>query len=181
MNRLLSQSGLAVLAIAAVLLATPAQAQELRGRVQGVVTDVSGAVIPAASVTLHNINTNASAVQETDEVGRYFFGSVLPGTYQIRIELDGFRTYLQENILVQTRADITVNAAMEVGCAVIANLDEHSPAGLAHMKNVIDINSCDRLPDIEAATQIGVAARDIAHSRYGWDTLVAQLRQVVQA
>ena len=75
----------------------------------------------------------------------------------------------------------TVNAAMENGCAVITNLDEHSPHGLVHMKNVIDINSCDRLPDIEHATNIGRAAHDIAHSRYGWDSLVAQLRPVVQA
>jgi hypothetical protein len=75
----------------------------------------------------------------------------------------------------------TVNAAMESGCAVITNLDEHSPQGLVHMKNVIDINGCDRLPDIDQAARIGLAARDIAHSRYGWDALVAQLRQVVQA
>jgi hypothetical protein len=33
----------------------------------------------------------------------------------------------------------TVNAAMESGCAVITNLDEHSPEGLVHMSNVIDI------------------------------------------
>jgi len=75
----------------------------------------------------------------------------------------------------------TVNAAMESGCAVVTNLDEHSPQGLVHMKNVIDINICDRLPDSEQAATIGVAARDIAHSRYGWDSLVAQLRHVVQA
>ena len=33
-------------------------AQELRGRVQGIVSDSSGAVIPAATVTLRNVNTN---------------------------------------------------------------------------------------------------------------------------
>jgi len=75
----------------------------------------------------------------------------------------------------------TVNAAMENGCAVITNLDEHSPHGLVHMKNVVDINMCDRLPDVDTAATIGLAARDIAHSRYGWDSLVAQLRHVVQA
>src|SRR5215213_3433511 len=74
----------------------------------------------------------------------------------------------------------TVNAAMENGCAVITNLDEHSPQGLVHMKNVIDINVCDRLPDVDQAATIGLAARDVAHSRYGWESLVAQLRQVVQ-
>jgi hypothetical protein len=75
----------------------------------------------------------------------------------------------------------TVNAAMENACAVITNLDEHSPQGLVHMKNVIDINACDRLPDINEAATIGLAAREVAHARYGWESLVAQLRQVVEA
>jgi len=75
----------------------------------------------------------------------------------------------------------TVNAAMESGCAVVTNLDEHSPAGLVHMQNVIDISLCDRLPDDEQIRRIGLAARDIAHGRYGWDQLVAQLRPVVRA
>ena len=75
----------------------------------------------------------------------------------------------------------TVNAAMEVGCAVITNLDEYSPDGLVHMTNVIDINRCEGLPDPAEAEKIGRAARDIAHTDYGWDQLVAQLRPVVQA
>ena len=74
----------------------------------------------------------------------------------------------------------TVNAAMECGCAVITNLDEHSPAGLVHLKNVIDISQCDRLPDSGEAERIGRAAREIAHADYGWDQLVAQLRPVVR-
>jgi len=74
----------------------------------------------------------------------------------------------------------TVNAAMECGCAVITNLDEHSPQGLVHGTNVIDINRCDRLPDEAQAEALGRAARDIAHAAYGWDQLVAQLRPVVR-
>jgi hypothetical protein len=74
----------------------------------------------------------------------------------------------------------TVNAAMEQGCAVITNLDEYSPQGLVHGKNVIDIGLCDRLPDVEQAQRIGLAARDIAHAQYGWDQLVAQFRPVVR-
>jgi hypothetical protein len=74
----------------------------------------------------------------------------------------------------------TVNAAMECGCAVITNLDEYSPAGLTHMRNVIDINLCDRLPGLEHAQRIGQAAREIAHGQYGWDRLVSQLRSVVR-
>jgi hypothetical protein len=75
----------------------------------------------------------------------------------------------------------TVNAAMEVGCAVITNIDEYSPEGLVHLKNVIDINRCERLPDAGEAETIGRAAREIAHADYGWEQLVAQLRPVVEA
>jgi hypothetical protein len=74
----------------------------------------------------------------------------------------------------------TVNAAMECGCAVITNLDEHSPAGLVHLRNVIDINHCERLPDPAEAERIGRAAREIAHAEYGWEQLVTQLRPVVR-
>jgi hypothetical protein len=74
----------------------------------------------------------------------------------------------------------TVNAAMECGCTVITNLDEFSPKGLVHMKNVIDINVCDSLPDAAQTERIGLAAREIAHTQYGWDQLVAQLRPVVR-
>jgi len=89
-------------------------------------------------------------------------------------------TYLAAFFEKGLRANNTsVNAAMESGCAVITNLDDHSPAGLAHMKNVIDINQCDRLPDIDQARLVGQAARDIARASYGWEQLVAQLRPVV--
>ncbi|MGH9254543.1 MAG: hypothetical protein ACRD3C_08230 [Vicinamibacterales bacterium] len=74
----------------------------------------------------------------------------------------------------------SVNAAMECGCAVITNLDDDSPNGFAHMKNVIDINRCDRLPDLEETARIGRAARDVAHADYSWEQLVAQLRPVVK-
>jgi hypothetical protein len=47
------------------------------------------------------------------------------------------------------------------------------------MKNVIDINLCDRLPDADETAVLGRAAREVAHSRYGWDQLVAQIRAVV--
>src|SRR5688572_22523405 len=74
----------------------------------------------------------------------------------------------------------TVNAAMEAACAVITNLDEHSPAGLVHMKNVIDINLCDALPGLDETRRIGAAARKIALAEYGWERLVSQIRPVVR-
>jgi hypothetical protein len=40
-----------------------------------------------------------------NESGRYLFDFVSPGTYTVTIEIPGFSTFVQENVLVQTRGD----------------------------------------------------------------------------
>ena len=75
----------------------------------------------------------------------------------------------------------TVNAAMECGCSVLTNLDEHSPAAMVHMQNVLDIGKCTRLPELEELKAIGNAAAETARSRYGWEKLVDRLVSADQA
>lgn len=70
----------------------------------------------------------------------------------------------------------TVNAAMECGCAVLTNLDQYSPSGYEHGRTVLDINRLDTLPALDTIADIGRAARDVAHSRYGWDRLIAEIK-----
>jgi len=111
--------------------------------------------------------------------GQIYFMGYLSDTAVFNQLID--TTFLAAFFEKGLRANNTsVNAAMECGCAVITNLDEDSPRGLAHMENVIDINRCDRLPGFDEAAAIGRAARTIAHAEYGWDQLVAQLRPVVR-
>jgi hypothetical protein len=137
------------------------------------------------STALHeNTSFDESFVVRFEELqavfdGRVYFMGYLSDTAVFNQLMDC--TFLAAFFEKGLRANnTTVNAAMECGCAVITNLDEHSPAGLVHMKNVIDINACDRLPAEAEAERIGRAARDIAHREYGWDQLVAQLRPVVR-
>lgn len=138
--------------LAAIVMSVPTQAQELRGRVQGNVTDTSGAVIPAARVTLLNVNTNDSALAETNETGQYLFNSVLPGNYELRVEVDGFNAFLQRNILVQTRGDVTVNAAMEIGAITEVITVEEAPVAVAFnsttMETTLDTKMANELPII---------------------------------
>jgi hypothetical protein len=137
------------------------------------------------STALHeNTSFDGSFVVRFEELqsifnGRVYFMGYLSDTAVYNYLMDC--TFLAAFFDKGLRANnTTVNAAMESGCAVITNLDEHSPAGLAHMQNVIDINLCDRLPGLEQTQRIGLAAREIAHARYGWERLAAQLRPVVQ-
>jgi hypothetical protein len=137
------------------------------------------------STALHeNTSFDGSFVVRFEELQSIFNGNVyfmgyLSDTAVYNHLMDC--TYLAAFFEKGLRANnTTVNAAMESGCAVITNLDEHSPVGLAHMQNVIDINLCEALPDLDAARRIGTAARHTAHTDYGWDRLVAQLRPVVR-
>ena len=136
------------------------------------------------STALHeNTSFDGSFVVRFEELqvifnGQVYFMGYLSDTAVYNQLMDC--TYLAAFFDKGLRANnTTVNAAMESGCAVITNLDEHSPAGLVHMKNVIDINRCDRLPNAGQTQHIGLAAREIAQTRYGWDRLAAQLRSVV--
>lgn len=109
-------SRLETLALAVTLLFTASvEAQEYRGRVQGIVTDSSEAIIPGASVTLTSEGTGVANTRETDANGRYLFDLVLPGTYTLEAELDGFSRFEQAGILVENRSDVTVNVVLNIG------------------------------------------------------------------
>jgi hypothetical protein len=111
--------------------------------------------------------------------GRVYFMGYLSDTAVYNQLVDS--TFLAAFFEKGLRANnTTVNAAMECACAVITNLDDYSPAGLVHMKNVIDVNRCDQLPGPEDTERIGREAREIARARYGWDRLVEQLRPTVR-
>jgi hypothetical protein len=92
-----------------------ASAQELRGSVRGVITDSSGSFVVGAQVSLKNVSTNIQVQRESNDAGQYLFDFVSPGAYVLNVEMLGFRSFVQENILVQTRSDVTVNARLEVG------------------------------------------------------------------
>jgi hypothetical protein len=97
------------------LLAAVMPAQDYRGRIQGTVRDTTDAVIAGATVTLRNINTGISVIHRTNETGIYIFDLVEPGSYSITVETAGFTRFVQENVPLAARGDITVNAILKTG------------------------------------------------------------------
>jgi len=90
-------------------------AQDYRGKVQGIVSDPSGAAVAGAKVTLANVATGVTTERQTDATGQYLFDFVTPGSYRIVVEMSGFQKWQQENITVLTRGDVTVNVSLVVG------------------------------------------------------------------
>src|SRR6266446_1008174 len=85
------------------------------GEVTGRVTDPSGAVIPGASVTLTNVNTNAVRNVVTTEAGAYTFPSVPPGFYRLRTELSGFKAAVSEPFEVQVQQVVRLDMVLQLG------------------------------------------------------------------
>ncbi len=99
----------------AAMLAVGLHAQEFRGRIQGTVLDTSNAAVVGATVTLLNTQTGVSATRQSNETGHYIFDLISPGTYSITVEFAGFSKFVQENIILQQRGDIAVNATLKAG------------------------------------------------------------------
>src|SRR5260370_14272551 len=71
-----------------------------------------------ARVTIRNVNTGITATRETGANGAYLFDNLEPGTYVASAESQGFSRQQQEGVLVQTRADVTVNFSLKPGALV---------------------------------------------------------------
>src|SRR2546422_9540377 len=81
-----------VAAVALVLSLEDVRAQSTFGRVEGVVRDSSGAVVPGVTLTLRNAGTGIEATGTTDDVGHYLFVNCNSGTYDLTGSLSGFKT-----------------------------------------------------------------------------------------
>ena len=97
-----------------ISVANEGRTQGFQGGVRGVVKD-SGGVIPGAEVTLTNQGTSQSRSTRTTEAGEYNFPNLAPGTYRLKIVLQGYKTYAQESIPVGTQQVITLDITLDVG------------------------------------------------------------------
>ena len=89
------------------------QESSVKGNVNGVVLDSSGAVIPGATVTLSGATGN-KAVQ-TDEQGQFAFPLLSPGTYSVKVERQGFRQADIKGIEVAINRTSSVKVSLQPG------------------------------------------------------------------
>jgi hypothetical protein len=83
--------------------------------ITGVVSDPSGAVVPGARVTVTNQATGVTFTQPTNSAGVYNFRALIPGHYMVKVEAQGFETYIsKDNILTADRA-YGLNVTLKVG------------------------------------------------------------------
>ncbi|MGH9410567.1 MAG: TonB-dependent receptor domain-containing protein, partial [Vicinamibacterales bacterium] len=92
-----------------------AQTQATNGAIEGAIIDPSGAVLPGATVTITNVNTKLQTVAVTNDKG-LFRAPLLPiGTYDVAVELQGFKRFIRTGVSVIVGETATVNATLPVG------------------------------------------------------------------
>ncbi len=96
------------------MTASVAWPQASTATVSGTVRDQTGAVIPGATVTLTNRNTNVGSKTTTNEVGFYVFPGTLPGPYLLAVEAGGMQRF-EGSLTVQVQQSAVVDVAMKVG------------------------------------------------------------------
>ncbi len=81
----------------------------------GTITDTTGAVLPAASVSVLNIETSFRSETQTTPEGNYYVPYLAPGSYRITVKAAGFRTYVREGVVLRTAETPRVDITMELG------------------------------------------------------------------
>src|SRR5437899_8203838 len=107
--RLIAFVGLAALIPASVW------AQVYSSSLTGLVTDASGAGVPAAGVKLTDVNKGYDYTAQSNESGRYLLRSLPPGTYRLTATATGFKAPVQEGIALNVDVTRNLDVRLEVG------------------------------------------------------------------
>jgi hypothetical protein len=138
----------AVVTIAA-LAAPAAAAQEARGTILGTVKDASGGVIPGATVTVANVSMGTEVTVVTNDAGVFQAPFLIPGTYRVTAELQGF-TKAGREVELRIADRLEVDLSLSAGAATeTVNVIADTPlleTTNASLGNVVDARRIAQLP-----------------------------------
>ncbi len=83
--------------------------------ITGLVSDASGAVIAGANVTAKSDATGAEVRVSTDGQGYYNLLQLAPGAYSVSVEMTGFKTVIERNLVLAVGQAARINYTLEVG------------------------------------------------------------------
>jgi hypothetical protein len=109
----------AIAAFAVLLLSFTGilSAQSERGTISGAVTDPTGAIVPGAKVAIRNLSTNVTSSILTNETGGYVAPNLPPGDYSVRVEKEGFRVAILNQLTLNAASSVRADFTMEIGTA----------------------------------------------------------------
>jgi len=160
--RLLSVLPIAVAFLIAAIPITRIAAQTITGDLVGTVTDPNGAVIPGATVTIVNTDTQLRRSMNATSTGDYVFTSLPPGTYTIRTEEKGFTSRREDGVKLSAGDRLRVDVRLTPGATtetvtVNAGAVSALQTDSSTVQDTIDTKSVQDLPlngrNLESAVQ----------------------------
>src|SRR5581483_3995301 len=100
MKKAVSFSALLAVALLCGLWTSRASAQAVFGSIDGTVTDPQGAAVAGANVTVTDQNKGTTQTTTTNESGNYSVTHLIPDSYSIKVEAQGFKTSEQKDVTV---------------------------------------------------------------------------------
>ncbi len=98
-----------------LLWATTAVAQYTTARLSGTVEDKTGAAVPGATVTVEQTGTSYKQTVKSGVAGEYLFPSLPVGSYQLKVEMAGFSTYVQKGISLEVGQSASQKVTLTIG------------------------------------------------------------------
>jgi hypothetical protein len=109
-----------IVAVALFLASLPVRADaqgETTSAIVGQVSDASGASVPGATVTIHNVETGLQRIAITDDSGRFNFTQLKPGTYTVRVKAQGFEPQQNDAVTASLGQKQTADFVLKVAQA----------------------------------------------------------------
>ena len=122
-------------------IALPVAAQETRGNISGTVKDNTG-VIPGATVLIVSTDTGAKQELTTNNSGYFEAPLMQPGTYEITVEMAGFKRLTQRGIVLAVAQQMNIPFVLEVG-AISENITVTGEAPLLDSSSVSSAQTFD--------------------------------------
>ncbi|MGB6728150.1 MAG: carboxypeptidase-like regulatory domain-containing protein, partial [Terracidiphilus sp.] len=147
-----------LLTITVVLLAVlaggpPASAQAVYGSIFGTVTDNSGAVLPNVTVTVTDVSKGTTVNTKTNETGLYRVQHLIPDTYNVLAEGQGFSKTVVNNVVVYADTSPEVDMQMTVGAVsntvVVTDETPLLETDRAEVSTILDSRAVENLPNMD--------------------------------
>ena len=118
------------------ICASALMAQNPTASVVGNVTDASGAAVAEVRLEIHNTNTNDIRQTSTDVKGEFAVTNLPPGTYEVIVKKDGFRTLRQTGLELQMEQAARLEFRLEVG-AISQSVEVTASVPLLNTENQV--------------------------------------------
>ncbi|HET8550205.1 MAG TPA: carboxypeptidase regulatory-like domain-containing protein [Bryobacteraceae bacterium] len=90
-------------------------AQLTLSTIRGTVSDPSGAPVVGADITLVNIDTSARRIVKSTDTGDFEIPDLQPGRYRLTATAPGFRTFVADDVVLESSQVRRVNASLQLG------------------------------------------------------------------